>query len=623
MCNRQKTNSLLEPLFLATSLLALAGCPGPVVGGGSTTLAGDDTGDETGSDTGGDTVDDHRSYFIGESTTFEGGGTCNNTNLTTITSTLRNKLDSSGWKGLRLVDANSWPEDFQDPSTNPLGLDGDLADTVRLAMYAGHGNVGQLQWGTPSDNNACQMSIPLNARLGTLAGDRTAAMMFMTSCTLRTDALMQTLQFNASRQFFGYHNSPYIGYDEPKKVYKRTEDGQSTIDAWLEEMEENIDVGKNSPVVVTFGTSFQDALDHHNSTNLATGEGLITNVGEPAVNFIFTWFNNGCTPGCGNCAPTPPPSLPADVDMGTPLPLVELERPKRSEAQLVSAVQFMLPLFGASSTDPATHTRLEVWAHNVGVDGEVTFAEISHTPRVSVSYDPVDDRLHVSDIDALELARSSLLAQPAPEHGASHVMTLADLRPRAAEFRDALQAEMAVGPLGISFATSTREVGYLDPTVGFSGSTPIEYRFEVSGQVDSLELPARSLRVGITRLGELSSITLAGMNATVIDAMPVVRTPKAAMTAFEAALLAQHPAAVSIDFFDVSIGYALPEESPATVIEPSVILRYALTFAANGGEPMVSRSEAVSLSLVSSQLHPASLSATNPIPPPGDARPTP
>lgn len=281
-----------------------------------------------------------------------------------------------------------------------------------------------------------------------------------------------------------------------------------------------------------------------------------------------------------------------------------------------------LSLGDEPSTDPATRKRLEAWAHDASVGGDVTFAELSNSPRVSVSYDPVDDRLHITDSDALDLAESSL-AYSAPSHAPSQFMAAADLQPTAAEVRDLLQAETSVGPLGLSFNTSTREVGYLDPTLGFSGSTPIEYRFEVTGQIENLDLPARSLRVGVTLLGELSSVTLEGMNATVNGSKSVVRTPQAAVVEFEGELLALHPDAVSVDFFDASIGYALPEESPATVVEPSVILRYALTFADEGGEPMVSRSEAVSLSLVSPQLHPVSLSARGTSPAPGDARRTP
>lgn len=612
MKNQQHKNPLIT-LLLGASVLNLTACPGPVVGAGSTT-AGSDTGDGTG----GEMVDEHRSYFIGENVTFDGGGTCNNTELNTITSTLRGELDDAGWEGFRFVDANSWAEDFQDPSTNPLGLDGTFGDTARLAMYAGHGNVGLLQWGTPSGNGTCQMSLPQNARLGTLTGNRTAAMMLMTSCTLRTDALAQTLVANASRQFFGYHNSPYIGYDEPRKVFKRTEDGQSTTNAWLDEMEQNADVGKNSPVVVTFGTSPQDASSNHQSTNLASGEGLITNVGEPADNFIFTWYNNGCTPGCGNCNPAPPPSLPDGVGLGSALALVKLERPTRSETQLLEELEFILPFFGVDSTSVFKQGRLASWARDASTEGEVTFAEISQSPRITVSYDPVEDRLRVTDEDALEMAQLSFgqaATQPLPDQ-----VTLADLQPTAEHVRNLVQDKSPTETLAITFSTSTREVGYLDPSAGFTNSTPVEYRFEVTGQVESLNLPARSLRIGVSRLGELSSITSSGMHAKVVDTQLIVRTPETAMAEFEAALLDQYPDATSVEFFDASIGYALPEESPTTVAEPSVILRYALTFEDSAGGAVVSRSEPVSLSLVSSSLHPVLLSTQDPNPAPGDTR---
>lgn len=612
--NTQQHNHRLISLLLGASVLSLMACPGPVVGAGSTTAGTDDTG----AGTGGEMADEYRRYFIGESVTFDGGGTCNNTELNTITSTLRDELDDAGWEGLRFVGANSWAEDFQDPSTNPLGLDGVYGDTARLAMYAGHGNVGLLQWGTPSGNGTCQMSIPQNARLGTLAGNRTAAMMFMTSCTLRTDALAQTLIANASRQFFGYHNSPYIGYDEPRKVFKRTADGQSTTNAWLDEMEQNADVGKNSPVVVTFGTSPQDAYSHHQSTNLASGEGLITNVGEPADNFIFTWYNNGCTPGCGNCNPAPPPSLPVGVGLGSTVPLVQLERMTRSEAKLVEELEFLLPFFGVDSTSVVTQGRLASWAHTASTDGEVTFAEICQNPRITVSYDPVEDRLRVTDEDALKSAHLSFgqaTTQPLPNQ-----VTLADLQLMAEQVRNLVQGKSPTETLTIAFSTSTREVGYLDLSAGVTNSTPVEYRFEVTGRVQSLNLPGRSLRIGVTRLGELSSITSSGMHAEVVGAELIVRTPATAMAEFEAALLAQYPDATAVEFFDVSIGYALPEESSTTVAEPSVLLRYALTFEDSAGVSVVSRSEPVSLSLVSSCLRPVLLSTQDPNPTPGDAR---
>lgn len=273
---------------------------GPATTGGTTDVSATDGAQGAGTSGGQAGVDetgtgegepfDHRTYFIGESVKFDG---CPNTDLNTITKRLRNRLDDAGWTGLRFVDDNAWPEDFQEATEEPNGEDASFGDAHRLAVYAGHGGPGLLQWGRPSDNGLCFVDIPEDARLGQLAGDTAAAVMLMTSCTLRTDILWDNFELNAARQFFGYHNSPWIGSGEPRRVFKRTQDGQSTKDAWLDEMEQNADLGKNSPVVLTAGVSGMEAMQAHGATNLASGAGFIDNVGEPADAFFFEWLNNG------------------------------------------------------------------------------------------------------------------------------------------------------------------------------------------------------------------------------------------------------------------------------------------------------------------------------------------
>ena len=165
-----------------TLALLLCGCPTTHVAGGSTSGGGSSSGDSTGedpgtSDTGGDIVEDHRTYFIGESLAFDGGGSCDNDKLNTVTSSLREQLDAAGWTGLRFVDDNSWPEDFTEATFPGLGLDDAYGDAARLSVYAGHAAPGQLQWGRPSDAGLCRLTVPTSARLGTLAGDTAAATM--------------------------------------------------------------------------------------------------------------------------------------------------------------------------------------------------------------------------------------------------------------------------------------------------------------------------------------------------------------------------------------------------------------------------------------------------------------
>ena len=50
-------------------------------------------------------------------------------------------------------------------------------------------------------------------------------------------------------------------------------------------MEQNADIGKNSPVVLTVGVSGREAMQAHGATNLASGAGFIESVGEPVDAF--------------------------------------------------------------------------------------------------------------------------------------------------------------------------------------------------------------------------------------------------------------------------------------------------------------------------------------------------
>ncbi|NJK31824.1 MAG: hypothetical protein HC927_05050 [Deltaproteobacteria bacterium] len=74
-------------------------CPDtPVSTGGSSDEVGEVTGSATDADTGQDEppVEDYRTFLIGESRKFDGGGLCNNDNLSTVTRRLRNELVDAG-----------------------------------------------------------------------------------------------------------------------------------------------------------------------------------------------------------------------------------------------------------------------------------------------------------------------------------------------------------------------------------------------------------------------------------------------------------------------------------------------------------------------------------------------
>jgi len=384
--------------LLAAVVLALSGCPQVPPTTDGTTDASATDGAQGGSDGRGNGADetgegeipaeDHRTFFIAESVKFDGGGACQNDDFNTITRRLRRRLRNAGWTGLRFVDDNAWPEDFQESTELANGADADYGDAYRLTVYAGHGGPGSLQWGRPSDNGLCGVTIPVQTRLGRLAGDTAAAAMFLTSCTLLTSSNVLWLNFdeNASRQLFGYHNSPYIGSGEPRRVFKRTQDGQSTKDAWLDEMEQNADLGKNSPVVLTLGVSGMEAMAVHGSTNLSTGAGFIDNVGEPVDAYYFEWLNNGCTAICGGCSGVAPagPPMPK-MTVGSKVPIVQLTRPHRSAEDLAdrSVVLVALvqgkPMSKAQRSRPSDPGRIQVGSRSRTIRARIVWSSTTWT----------------------------------------------------------------------------------------------------------------------------------------------------------------------------------------------------------------------------------------------------
>lgn len=600
----------LAKAILTAPLVILVGCPDTTsIVGGSTDEVGDEVGEAPAP---GDVVEDHRTYFIGESTKFDGGGDCDNADLNTVTSTLRKTLAEAGWSGQRLVDEGTWPEDFREETLVAAALDSARADAARLTIYAGHGNVGRLQWGRPSDNGQCATTLMDQVRLGTSAGDTAASTMFMTSCTLRVDTAWDTLETNACRQFFGYHNSPHIGYDEARKVFKRIQDGQSTVSAWLEEMVHNVS-GSNSPVAFTMGITSVEALNVHGTTNLATGEGYLTNVGEPPKGYFYEWFNNGCTFTCGGCGDDA--LVVPEITLGTLAPQLTLTRPSRSSAGLVERVLPLLTIFDIGALSADEQARLEAWASEVVASRDVTHAWIVDEPRIDLTYDPQSDELRITNRSALEQAR------PAPRELVEDPPDLeAALRVEAHAIRDQLQnVPNALDYLATEFQVSTREIGFGSGNEPPSASIAYEYLFELPGRFDGLELADRSLEIGVTRLGEASTIVVASVDLQTAGEVRILRTPQQALDQLSAAIHAEYPNVVDIEFVDPRVGYTLVEEQTTSQTVPSLLVSYVLTFGADDAR-VVSRSFPVRISLVTPDAPIESLEALDPNPQPGDSR---
>jgi hypothetical protein len=595
-----------------SGVVLLGGCPdAPVSFGasstddevGDTTDAGASDTDDTSAETGREEppVDDHRTFFIGESRKFDGGGACNNDDLNTVTSTFRNELVDAGWEGLRFVDEDSWPEDYREASIPLPALDHVYGDATRLSVYAGHGNALQLQWGRPSDNGSCTTTIPSMVRLGRLAGDTAAATMLMTSCALRTDQIWATYQQNAFRQIYGYHNSPHIGYDEARKVFKRSQDGQPTAHAWLDEMEHNIS-GKNSPVVMTFGHVAGEAEAMHAETHLASGDGFIVNVMEPISDFYFEWLDNGCTVACGAC--TAAATLPPQIAVGTTAPRLRLTRPLRSSIDLVERVEFILANFEAGMLSSEDAMRVATWAATVIERNDVAFARIGD---LELTYDPSSDLLRIRDREALDRARPKW-TELAPESDGALIDAL---RSDAHDLRVAMETSPGLlDPLGTDFELSMRKVGYGGDDRPARELT-YEYLFTVTGRLAEFEVIGSRLEIGMTRLGELGSVTLAGMGVEIVGGLSIERDIAAALEALRDELELEHPSATAIEFVDPRVGYALREDQKQAEVDASLVVGVVLAFPGDGTHEVVSRQSLVRVSLVSFDASSESLEAVD------------
>ena len=130
-----------------------------------------------------------RSYFIAESMDYTDNGCTNVDDLNDVTSSLRAALSHDGWSGTRMTEAMTVPADFIDSFSQDHGRDDMAADSMRLSVYAGHGYMNSISWGTRDPNpelsqeQGCRARFSDGVRLGRMAGGWARIVLFMTSCT--------------------------------------------------------------------------------------------------------------------------------------------------------------------------------------------------------------------------------------------------------------------------------------------------------------------------------------------------------------------------------------------------------------------------------------------------------
>ncbi|MCX4241018.1 hypothetical protein [Paraliomyxa miuraensis] len=253
-----------------------------------------------------------KSYFIAESMDFTGND-CSNTDVNEVSASLRAELDDDGWVGTRLTEGDTRPSDFIDADKRPFGEDHLKSDAVSLAVYAGHGWMDKIQWGTQDDaptveppEKRCRAWFSEDIRLGSMAGGWAKAVALLTSCTGNLGCYESSLATSSATQIFAFNNSPLLWSNASGRFYRKS-DHMSNRNAWITAMDNRPGQGKNSPVVYTRGTSEEQAIQIHRTARLSQIEQIPSD--QATTWYAYTWVDHGlhgsCTPKMGDedCVP--------------------------------------------------------------------------------------------------------------------------------------------------------------------------------------------------------------------------------------------------------------------------------------------------------------------------------
>lgn len=245
-------------------------------------------------------------YWIAETTNFSQSAApgCANTDLNNVGAQFSASLNSDGWVGTYRTNAATDRREFADSTVSPDGQDELGADSVALAVYAGHGFVNSLQWGNPdptSDPNRCSLALSERARLGTANGDVARLAIFITSCTLNVPNLRPTVGVSRAGQYLGWHNSPAVNDFVGASFYEQTkymiDDGSPLTNrlSWLAAGKHKPGLAYNSPVVFTEQGDDGDVQWRHFFARVS--DGLDEVIPEtPENRYRVTWLDYGDCP---------------------------------------------------------------------------------------------------------------------------------------------------------------------------------------------------------------------------------------------------------------------------------------------------------------------------------------
>jgi hypothetical protein len=222
-----------------------------------------------------------QSYWIDEATDFTGNG-CPNDDVNTVTKSLDSELLKNSWTGTRYVNADAYPQDFTESCNSSLYRVGnDVADTRLLTVYAGHGflepgtHMTGVHFGFARDG-LCFASFANSRRsdtgvmrLGQMNNARAGYSAWITSCSMNSNHLAESVNYQWVNQNFGFDNSPAIEAHQPKDWF-RAIGSKSNKNAWLEELEDKQGTftGDNNPIVVSYSDTSNGCSNMHNDKRL-------------------------------------------------------------------------------------------------------------------------------------------------------------------------------------------------------------------------------------------------------------------------------------------------------------------------------------------------------------------
>jgi hypothetical protein len=236
------------------------------------------------------------SYFIDQVVNYP--SPCTQPTLFDDTASLKSHMDSAGWSGTKFTDGDAWVRDFREACLfNGVsyyggdGLDSTWADNKSFTVFSGHGSLNTLYFG--SNQNACNININNQSRLGSMSGAQAAVAMYIACDVLDLDGSHNPLGGGNEwvNQHLGFHGTTGNQGTRYGSFFDDTS-SKSNAQAWLDRMYDQ------PAVVISYanGTGNCWTVDSNaklkaQSYTTQRGSGPACTGGQPLYQYCTRWVN--------------------------------------------------------------------------------------------------------------------------------------------------------------------------------------------------------------------------------------------------------------------------------------------------------------------------------------------